>query len=196
MAEQNNGNGYVYAKVEGIDILEYPLTIDDINERGIPTDNFIYCYFADKPIIDPNIDKLIEHPKVYGDIVIVTYTTLKKTIDELFAELALLDTGSGVDIQTVPSGLLNAFVISIKDNSQKLLDDFAKTRGYDDIKSACTYFNSTVEHYRVESARCIYLRDIIWNTLYVYLNKLLTKQLPLPTSWNQIVALLPPLTWE
>lgn len=84
---------------------------------------------------------------------------------------------------------------SIIAETQKRLDDFAKTRRYDGILSACTYATSTVEKFRTEGQYCVNARDLTWATLYQVLEEVQAGARPVPTGFADIEPLLPELTW-
>ncbi len=71
---------------------------------------------------------------------------------------------------------------------QKRLDDFAKTRGYDNIMSACSYVSSTNEQFAGEGKRCVELRDRTWEKCY----SIITDSSP---AIDELIALLPDLVW-
>lgn len=77
---------------------------------------------------------------------------------------------------------------------QQRLDDFAKTRGYDSILSACTYATSTVPKFAAEGQHCVDARDATWRTCYAILEAVQTGARPMPTLAD-IEAELPALEW-
>jgi hypothetical protein len=83
----------------------------------------------------------------------------------------------------------------IVESTQKRLDDFAKTRNYDGILSACTYATSTVEKFRIEGQYCVEARDATWSKLYEILNEVETGVRPMPSGYSDIQSELPPLQW-
>ena len=78
---------------------------------------------------------------------------------------------------------------------QANLDAFARTRGYDNIMSACTYKDSTVPQFAAEAARCIELRDQTWATCYNILAQVQAGSRTMPTL-EEVLAEVPALTWE
>lgn len=81
------------------------------------------------------------------------------------------------------------------DAIQKRLDEFARTRNYDDIKSACTYALSGVAKFKAEGQACVNLRDATWSAAYNILANVLAGTRPMPTSIADIEADLPALEW-
>jgi hypothetical protein len=84
---------------------------------------------------------------------------------------------------------------------QERLDDFAKTRGYDDIKSACGYAGCSVSSFATEGAYCRDARAETWAALYALLDLVQAGNWPTtgaaqaPTSYEDIEPQLPALSW-
>ncbi len=86
--------------------------------------------------------------------------------------------------------IIQGFVGSI----QKHLDDFAKTRGYDGIMSACSYATSQVAKFKTEGQYCVEARDATWSTAYDLLDQVQTGEIDVPTE-EEVFAQLPALAW-
>ncbi len=78
---------------------------------------------------------------------------------------------------------------------QKRLDDFAGTRYYNSILSACTYATSTVPRFAAEGQYCVAVRDTTWAKCYEILTEVQAGTRPMPTGYADIEAELPPLAW-
>jgi len=83
----------------------------------------------------------------------------------------------------------------IIDATQKRLDDFAQTRNYDGILSACTYATSSIEKFQSEGMYCVNARDETWGTLYDILAAVQGGSRPVPESYADIENELPSLVW-
>jgi hypothetical protein len=83
----------------------------------------------------------------------------------------------------------------IIDATQKRLDDFAQTRNYDGILSACTYATSAVPKFATEGQYCVEVRDTTWAALYDILGKVQAGTRPQPSGYSDIESDLPVLTW-
>lgn len=78
---------------------------------------------------------------------------------------------------------------------QQRLDDFARTRNYDGILSACTYATSTVAKFKSEGQACVNLRDATWAAAYTILAEVQAGDRPMPVSIADIEADLPAVVW-
>lgn len=187
----------IYGLVEGQHIVVFPLTEEQINQRNNPNEDYYVCYYDEEPVVDPILEYVLEIPKVIGTSIYVRHEVRKRTIDEVFTFVASLQTAeSPITIADVPPELFGSVVKLVKDKTQSLMDAFAQTRGYDNMSSLCNYSTSSVTAYQVESARGIYLRDLTWTNLNIYINEVSTGVQPVPTSWNMIEVFLPEYTWE
>jgi hypothetical protein len=83
----------------------------------------------------------------------------------------------------------------IIDATQKRLDDFAQTRNYDGILSACTYATSAVPKFATEGQYCVEVRDTTWAALYDILEEVQAGTRPKPSGYADIEDDLPVLTW-
>ena len=79
--------------------------------------------------------------------------------------------------------------------TQQRLDDFARTRNYDGILSACTYATSLVPKFATEGQYAVQARDATWATLYALLAEVQSGTRPAPASFDDVAPLLPELEW-
>jgi hypothetical protein len=79
--------------------------------------------------------------------------------------------------------------------TQARLDDFARTRNYDGILSACTYASSSVPKFAAEGQYCVDARDNTWATLYTILGEVQAGTRPVPGGFADIEPDLPVLVW-
>jgi hypothetical protein len=77
---------------------------------------------------------------------------------------------------------------------QSKLDDFARTRNYDNILSCTTYYNSAVSKFQQEAQYCIQMRDAYWSACYSILQQFESGQRSMPTV-EQLLGELPVLQW-
>ena len=79
--------------------------------------------------------------------------------------------------------------------TQARLDDFARTRNYDGILSACTYATSTVPKFAAEGQYCVQARDATWAQLYQMLAEVEAGTRPIPAGFEDVEPELPALVW-
>ena len=79
--------------------------------------------------------------------------------------------------------------------TQQRLDDFARTRNYDGILSACTYATSAVPKFCIEGQYAVQARDTTWAALYALLAEVQAGTRPAPASFDDVAPLLPVLEW-
>lgn len=88
-----------------------------------------------------------------------------------------------------------ALKAAIATATQTRLDDFARTRGYDGILSACTYATSPTAKFATEGQYCVAARDATWAKLYAMLGEVLAGTRPVPSGYDDIKGELPALVW-
>ena len=79
--------------------------------------------------------------------------------------------------------------------TQERLDDFARTRNYDGILSACTYATSMVPKFATEGQYAVQVRDATWAALYALLAEVQAGTRAAPESFDDVQPLLPVLEW-
>lgn len=85
---------------------------------------------------------------------------------------------------------------SFIETAQKLLDDFARSRGYDDIKSAIGYLQSSIPQFKQEAEICLEKRDQMWYALFNILDRVQNQEIEVPMDFSDIVSQLPILEWN
>lgn len=85
----------------------------------------------------------------------------------------------------------NLFISEVKNR----LDNFAKTRGYDDITSAVTYANDINPVFQIEGSYCLQARSLTYSKLFSILSDIELGVIPMTTSFYEIEQELPILQW-
>ena len=101
---------------------------------------------------------------------------------------------SDADPLQVAANKSNMIAMCEQDNQQRM-DDFAQTRGYDNMLSACTYATSNTEPYHTEGQYCVEARDSSWSDFYAYFAACENGSRVWPTSFADVVPALPVLQW-
>lgn len=83
---------------------------------------------------------------------------------------------------------------AIVDAIQAHLDEFARTRNYDNILSAASYAVSTVPKFQAEGQYAVAARDLTWAKSYEILVEVENGQRGIPTV-EEVMAELPVLAW-
>lgn len=79
---------------------------------------------------------------------------------------------------------------------QNRLDNFAKSKNYDNIMSATTYVSSTISKFAKDGQDAVHIRDKTWETLHMILDEIDDGIKPIPKGYIDIEELLPKLEWS
>ena len=66
----------IFARIEDGQVVQYPMTYDDINERNTPNDVYYQCFFSDDdtPLIPSLSERATEKLTIIGTSVYVSKT--------------------------------------------------------------------------------------------------------------------------
>lgn len=99
------------------------------------------------------------------------------------------------EVEASRAAAAQALQQSIVDATQDRLDNFARTRNYDGILSACTYATSSIPKFAAEGQSAVNLRDATWAALYQILEDVQSGRRNPPTGFQDIESDLPALEW-
>lgn len=180
----------LYAKVEGTAVIKYPATQTDVRREN-PNVSF--------PAADISARQMLE----YG-YVPVTYTQqptpsstekvsegVPEFVEGVWRQTWLVKPKSADELQADAQALQAEIVTA----TQQRLDDFASTRNYDGILSACTYATSAVPKFAAEGQYAVQARDATWAALYAFMADVQAGTQPVPSGFEDVGPLLPPLAW-
>lgn len=194
----------VYCRIENGVIVEYPVYAVHIRNRAHPFEMYTKVHFAAKPTL-PEFAYYTQNIELLGEIPLVTYGIAYKNLQTLLNELHNVGAAGApgtpgeqptpTPIEDVPQTTLVRVMDLAKEMVQDRLDNWAKTRGYDGIMSVVTYAYSSNPVRSAEGTKAIANRDDTWDAMYAYMDKVTTKQLPVPMTVAEISAQLPELTW-
>jgi hypothetical protein len=170
------------------------LTINDIRSlnpntsfpEGEPNlEDFGYAFLVNvtPPTYNPIIERLVESTPELNIVDGQWYQTWE--IEDLPPEEAAIN-------QAAYEANLRRTIV---DAVMKRLDDFAATRNYSSIFSACTYVTSTVPKFQEEATYCVSARDNTWVTCYQILDEINAGTRPVPSGYQDIEGDLPELIW-
>lgn len=199
----------VYARVVDGAIAEYPVHEIHIKNRAHPKEWYTPVVFLKQPTYDQRCEQLTEVLHIAGTSVVsqtvVKNLSIDTILDKLFypngSKFDPLNPGQQIEPANITIGdiepdLLQKVISLVSEEVGQTLNDFVKTRNYDDVKSCATYVTSTNIQFKTEAERVILLRDQTYSALYVYIDQVVTGQVPVPKSFDEIKALLPELTWN
>lgn len=90
--------------------------------------------------------------------------------------------------------LILSLTQQITSTVQELLDNTARSRGYDGIVSLCTYANSTVSKFKTEGQAGVDWRDQCWAICYQIMSDVQTGARSIPSP-AQVLSELPNIIW-
>lgn len=99
------------------------------------------------------------------------------------------------EVATNQAAAAQALQTAIVNATQQRLDDFARTRNYDGILSACTYATSTIPKFAAEGQYAVQARDATWAALYQFMADVQAGTQPVPSGVEDVEPLLPALAW-
>jgi len=190
----------VYARVHQGKAIELNVTQKQIADRGETKASYLPLYYSFPPKKVPAYHVLKQVTAVFQDHVQVNYQAVPMSLEQLLMHIwntngDLRRPVASVAIGDLSTKLVDAIASAAVTHMQEALDAFAKSRGYDDIKSAVTYVDSVVPTFAAEGAAAKNLRDQSWAALYSYLNDVKNGVKPVPKNVAEIVANCPALTW-
>lgn len=202
----NTGNDLdVFARVVDGQIVEYPVFRLHIKNRAHPLDWYTPVVESPKPELPP-FSNYKTKLSIVGGTVLVTYSVVKQTLDEILRNLAVDDTAEpglpGLNPGKVPPKIEDVSPETIApvydmvgEHVMAKLDTWAATRKYTTFNTLINYRDSAIQKFKLEALRGIELRDATWAALANYFSSVSTGQLPVPISIQEIDALMPPLLW-
>ena len=150
----------MFIRVLGDNSLIYPYSLSSLKEdfpnvswladmssefESLEGHGIYLVHTTTQPQINPYTQKITEStPSHNGEIWVQTWETIDLTPQEQS------------DKQSEYVDFISKLIVN---KTQKRLDDFAKTRNYDGILSACTYATSEVPKFNAEGVYCVQIRD-------------------------------------
>jgi hypothetical protein len=146
------------------------------------------------------VDQTLEvHP---DNTVHVVYTKRPLTLSEIlrtFKVQNIEDPMASVEAKPIseidPATIQHVYSLAGDYISVKL-DEFARTKQYNDFIHLTGYRYSAIPSFAAEAMRGYTLRDQIWANLLVYFTEVTSGAVPVPTSIADIDAVIPNLTWD
>ena len=192
----------VFARVTDGKVVEYPVYRIHIRNRAHPLSYYHRVVDAGAPIPDEfgTVDQTLEvHP---DNTVHVVYTKRPLTLSEIlrtFKVQNIKDPMASVEAKPIseidPATVQHVYNLAGDYISVKL-DEFARTKQYNDFIHLTGYRYSAIPSFAAEAVRGYTLRDQIWVNLLGYFTQVTSGAVPVPTSIADVDALIPDLTWD
>lgn len=184
-------------------ILEYPVYEEHIINRFHPIELYTPVVEGFKKEL-PAYSRYKEILTYANNQVTVNYEIIPYTLQELLYvannNYNLADGPMGVTVKAsqLDKALLLALITTAKEYGQAKLDEFAKTSPYmfNSADTCISYANSTIPEWKDAALRMIEIRDRLWSALNKELQAYLSDEKPIPTSIDQIAAILPAFVWD
>lgn len=183
----------IFARVEGNRVIEYPITIAEIKARRMPFNYFRQVAFEDR-VNAPDFHRVVEAIRLERDTPVVSYSVEPLTIQEILDKL--WEGKETLSPAEVPPQAVSTLFSLASGIITKRLDDFAKTKDYDNIVSLCSYVDDPDPVLDKEGRRGRFLRSQAWGSLRDYQNKVLAGSLPIPRSEKELLSCVIEFTWE
>lgn len=182
----------MYAKVNGQQIVQYPYTLSMLKVEH-PGTSFP-ASMSDELLAEFGVVRVMVTGKP-------DHNPLTQSVDQ--AQPAFVQASNRWEQQwTVRAATAEeiaarkqAIQADVVRQTQQRLDEFARTRNYDGILSACSYATSTNEKFGTEGQHCVAMRDATWAKLYEMLAEVEAGTRPVPTGYADVEPELPALSW-
>lgn len=191
----------LFARVVDGKVVEYPVYRIHIKNRAHPLSFYTPVVKTEAPAPDQfgTVDESLE---VRPDAVHVVYTKRPLTLAEIlhtFQVQNLEDPMAPMTAKLIseidPATVQHVYSLAGDYVSVKL-DEFARTKQYNDFIHLTGYRYSAIPSFAAEAMRGYTLRDQIWANLLNYFTQVTTGAVPAPTSIADVDALIPAMTWE
>lgn len=150
-----------YGLVRDNQVILYPLTITDINQRNDPTESYLICYYDPHRPVETLTHKVIQAPVLVGTAIFVSERIETKNVTELFEQLHATATSYDennqpyLDRTKVGPEMYTTFLEIVRIEVQAQMDAFAKMRVFRDPTHPTDTFNAKVHawccdlHYQI-----------------------------------------------
>lgn len=187
-------------QIVSIQDIKLALPNTSFSEQFIPPEPYYYIFPYPKPEHDPKLEYVIEGQPRLTDkgnweqtwVVLPRFTEYTKEDGTIVTVQEQIDALNAQELAAQLQALQNSIISSV----QQRLDDFARTKNYDGILSACTYATDPNPKFAQEGQYCVNARSQTWATLYTILEEVTSGTRLPPASYADIEAELPVLSWN
>lgn len=196
----------LFARIENGKVVEYPVYRIHIRNREHP----IHWYapvIKDEVPFHTKYEAVDESIEITAEGVRVTYKVRLKTLSELLDMVSEKGYTSTEGVYSPPligdvePELVNLIYKTSADYVTDKLNRLAAERGYgtnnmEPFASLMTYYNSKIDKFRIEAVKGADYRDLLWNAMLSYFEKVMAGTAPVPTKLEDIVSQMPAFSWD
>lgn len=190
----------IFAKISDNKVIEYPVTLQQIENRRHHVSDYTPCQYSVKPF-QPKYHTLKERLDIFDDKVLVTYDIQPMTFRSIL-NIANQDVRSGhnrnkqIFVKDINQELLHILNIKASEFIQVCLDDLAKQHKFDSMVSLISWLGSENSEWVTLAKNATKLRDTVWKEFIIYMDKVKNNEEPLFKTPEELLSKLPKLTLE
>lgn len=162
---------------------------------SFPTDTLFYDHIVEKDGLK-YLDQWLSDPRTAESLGLLENHISYSECSYIKGTMYLKGYEPVIDPEEEKKIALNQKIVQIKNAVQKLIDDTAASRDYDDGFTCVSYFNSTDETFKAEARAFNYWRDQLWRKCYEILDDVLAGKIDSEqVNVDYVLNLLPEIEW-
>ena len=162
---------------------------------SFPTDTLFYDHIVEKDGLK-YLDQWISNPRTAESLGWLENHISYSECSYIKGIMYLKGYEPVIDLEEEKKIAFNQKIAQIKNAVQKLIDDTAASRDYDDGFTCVSYFNSTDETFKAEARAFNYWRDQLWRKCYEILDDVLAGKIDSEqVNVDYVLHLLPEIEW-
>ena len=162
---------------------------------SFPTDTLFYDHIVEKDGLK-YLDQWLSDPRTAESLGLLENHISYSECSYIKGTMYLKGYEPVIDQEEEKKIALNQKIIEIKNAVQKLINDTAASRDYDDGFTCVSYFNSTDETFKAEARAFNYWRDQLWRKCYEILDDVLAGKIDSEqVNVDYVLNLLPEIEW-
>ena len=190
----------IYARVVKGEIVEYPLTLQQIQARGARMRDFSLVTFEDEPPLEP-FKKIVEKFKLTGETPVVYYELEPFDFQEILTELWKFSISrtkkrGGHFYKFTSKEAADHLFYLIAEELEKRLQRFSEEKSYKNIDVLCSYINDPFERFSEEGRKGLEARSEAWKFMVEFQENLEANKIQIPKTKEELFDLIPTFSWE
>lgn len=162
---------------------------------SFPTDTLFYDHIVEKDGLK-YLDQWLSNPRTAESVGLLENHISYSECSYIKGTMYLKGYEPVIDPEEEKKIALNQKIAQIKNAVQKLIDDTAASKDYDDGFTCVSYFNSTDETFKAEARAFNYWRDQLWRKCYEILDDVLAGKIDSEqVNVDYVLNLLPKIEW-